>query len=375
LQLTRGASGLEVRERRPEAQRPPTPPAIAEVVARAAPPAVRAPIELACGRPDQHHQRAGVDQFDVLDDSPVETEQLLPYASSAHAATALSHRFLTLRSRNRKSTAACAPSCPEVGRSQRPDLIAPKRGRRRLSSSANPATSSANLSRAATATTALLDQTTAAALPRDRVHLTHGTCRGAHFLHQAELRHSKWSVLVSLAGITGDGDDLRAAHQVVSHFATRDIWLMLLVRKELEAIKSVEHLAAVIERKRTDEYLKLRVGTLARAVIDELAPRRHGVKVETGPEAFRRAVTRMQDQALNGVLDRAVADRARDPDGGTTKSALIDRARETLKALERNADERRSAPDRDPFMRDVYSLVIDVGAAFVISWTKILRMT
>ena len=40
------------------------------------------------------------------------------------------------------------PSCPEVGRSQRPDLIAPKRGRRRLSSSANPATSSENVSRA-----------------------------------------------------------------------------------------------------------------------------------------------------------------------------------------------------------------------------------
>jgi hypothetical protein len=28
---------------------------------------------------------------------------------------------------------------------------------------------------------ALLDQTTTAALPRDRVHLTHGTCRGALF--------------------------------------------------------------------------------------------------------------------------------------------------------------------------------------------------
>ena len=73
------------------------------------------------------------------------------------------------------------PSCPEVGRSQRPDLIAPKRGRRRLSSSANPATSSRNASRAAPDPAALLDQTTTAALPRDRDHLTHGTCRGATF--------------------------------------------------------------------------------------------------------------------------------------------------------------------------------------------------
>ena len=71
------------------------------------------------------------------------------------------------------------PSCPEVGRSQRPNLIAAERGRRRLSSSANPATSSTNSSRANTSPQALLDQTKTAALPRDRVHLTHGTCRGA----------------------------------------------------------------------------------------------------------------------------------------------------------------------------------------------------
>ena len=38
--------------------------------------------------------------------------------------------------------------CPEVGRSQRPDLIAKQRGGRRLSSSANPAASSRNLPRA-----------------------------------------------------------------------------------------------------------------------------------------------------------------------------------------------------------------------------------
>jgi hypothetical protein len=51
-------------------------------------------------------------------------------------------------------------------------------GRRRLSSSTNPPRPTKRLARNAPRR-ALLDQTTTAALPRDRVHLTHGTCRGA----------------------------------------------------------------------------------------------------------------------------------------------------------------------------------------------------
>jgi hypothetical protein len=90
---------------------------------------MRATIKLPRDRTNRHHQRPGVGELDVFNDSPLKTEELLPYSSSAHAATALSSRFLTVRSRNRKSTTACAPLCPEVERSQRPDLIAPKRGR------------------------------------------------------------------------------------------------------------------------------------------------------------------------------------------------------------------------------------------------------
>ena len=36
-----------------------------------------------------------------------------------------------------------------------------------------------------------------------------------HFLNQARIRHSDWSILVSLAGITGDGDDVVAANSAV----------------------------------------------------------------------------------------------------------------------------------------------------------------
>jgi hypothetical protein len=65
LQVTRGRFGLEVRERRAEVQRSPSPAAFAPVIARAAPPAVRAAIPLARPWMDRHHQRSGVGELDV----------------------------------------------------------------------------------------------------------------------------------------------------------------------------------------------------------------------------------------------------------------------------------------------------------------------
>jgi hypothetical protein len=71
------------------------------------------------------------------------------------------------------------PSCPEVGRSQRPDLTAKQRGAAAAVKQRKPGHEQHKPLAATPAPQALLDQTTTAALPRDRVHLTHGTCRGA----------------------------------------------------------------------------------------------------------------------------------------------------------------------------------------------------
>ena len=121
---------------------------------------------------------AGHEERDVLHDSSLEPKELLPYASSAHAATALSHRFLTLRSRKPQEHGGVRLICPEVGRSQRPDLPSPKRGRRRLSRSTNRSEQPKRPAHSA-ATRQLLDQTTTAALPNNTCHLTHRTCREA----------------------------------------------------------------------------------------------------------------------------------------------------------------------------------------------------
>ena len=132
--------GLQVAERRAEIQRPPPASALAEVIARAAPPAVRAAIPLAPDQADRDHDRVVLVELDGLDDRLLQPQQPRPrtdaYASLAHAADRSFPRFLTVRSRNRRSAAACAPSCPEVGRSRAPTSLPQSAGGRRLSSSA-----------------------------------------------------------------------------------------------------------------------------------------------------------------------------------------------------------------------------------------------
>ena len=173
--------GLEVRERRAHVERPPTPATVAEVIARAAPPAVRATIELAGDRADRYHQRPAVAQLDVLNDSSLKTEQLVPYASSEHAVTALCCGSATVRSRNRKSATACVSPARRSGAPSAPTSPAHSAAGGGCQAAPAPAASSTNVSRPPTATAALLDQTTTTALPSDHVHLTHGTCRGAAF--------------------------------------------------------------------------------------------------------------------------------------------------------------------------------------------------
>ena len=104
-------------------------------------------------------------KVDLLDHRSPQSEQPLPYPEWAHVVTVPLVSVPAVRSQNRRSTTACAPPARRSGAPQRPDLTATKRGRRRLSSSANPATSSENVSRPTTRRPALLDQTTTAALP------------------------------------------------------------------------------------------------------------------------------------------------------------------------------------------------------------------
>ena len=180
---------LQIAERRAEIQRPPPATALAEVIARAAPAAVRAAIPLAVPRPDRDHDRA-VLLVDCLDDRLLQPQHPRPRTDAYASACARRHRFLstflTVRSRNGRSDAACALLPGGRAHPCAPTSLPNSAARRRLSSSANPGTSSQNASRTAPAHRALLDQTTTAALPSDRVHSTHGRVQEVS-LHEPRL--------------------------------------------------------------------------------------------------------------------------------------------------------------------------------------------
>ena len=99
----------------------------------------------------------------------------------AHVATVPFTWFLNLRSRNRRSAAACAPPRPQVGRSRAPTSMPNSAARRRLSSSANTPQSSEHVSRTSARDRALLDRRRRPRYPTTASHLTHGTCRSALF--------------------------------------------------------------------------------------------------------------------------------------------------------------------------------------------------
>jgi hypothetical protein len=110
---------VQVDKRGAEVQRPPALVTISPVIAGATSPAVRAAAALAGLRAHPHDQRLLLDEG-ARDDRSAQPEQLPPYPCGAHVAVAPFAGFLTVRSQNPKSAAACAPSTTAPG-AQRPE--------------------------------------------------------------------------------------------------------------------------------------------------------------------------------------------------------------------------------------------------------------
>lgn len=78
--------GLEVRPGEPEVGCPPAPPSVAPVVAGRAPPTDPAAVPVSPSQPDRDDERAGrLLEPSILDDRPLDTEQVGPYPHPAHA--------------------------------------------------------------------------------------------------------------------------------------------------------------------------------------------------------------------------------------------------------------------------------------------------
>jgi hypothetical protein len=179
-----------------------------------------------------------------------------------------------------------------------------------------------------------------------------------HFISQAGLRHLRWSIIVSLAGLTGDDLDARAAHRAVERGAEQNTWVMLFAKSELASMRSAEHLAAVVEAKRRKMLLKLRAVTLGERELRDLDPRPTGVSVIRGFAGFEQAMRRLREDALTLILDEALEGR------DVADDARVQDASRALRALDDEVEDHREHPDEDPFWREVHARVVSVGAAF-----------
>jgi hypothetical protein len=175
-----------------------------------------------------------------------------------------------------------------------------------------------------------------------------------HFATQAKLRDLRWSIIVSLAGLTGDVEDLRAAQQVVRDNAASRCGILLIVEHELRAIRSAAHLVNVVERKRQKMVLRLRAETFSASQIRALDPD-HGIR-RGGIQA---AVRALRKDAVKVLFERALEL----PIVGA--NARLERARTELAKLKEAVQEHKDSPEHDPMWREVHDQVVEVGAAFI----------
>jgi hypothetical protein len=175
-----------------------------------------------------------------------------------------------------------------------------------------------------------------------------------HFATQAKLRDLRWSIVISLAGLTGDEEDLRAAQQVIRDNATSGCGILLIVEHELRAIRSAAHLVNIVERKRQKMVSRMRAETFSASEVRALDPDR-GIR-RGGIQA---AVRGLRNGAVRELFARAVELPRVDADTG------LKRARTELETLKKAVQEHKDSPEHDPMWREVHDQIVEVGAAFI----------
>lgn len=182
-----------------------------------------------------------------------------------------------------------------------------------------------------------------------------------HFARQAERRQLPWSILVSLAGISGTPEDIRAAHTEVRDYILKGHGVLLVVEEELRALRSVEHLSIILERKRQKMVARLRADILSPEEIAQLDPNppTTGLRLLRGADAIRDAIREGRRVACNVIIQTALELPV------IHLEAAIERAKQALEALHAEIAGHKENPDEDPMWRRVHDCVVDVGAAFV----------
>jgi hypothetical protein len=179
------------------------------------------------------------------------------------------------------------------------------------------------------------------------------------FASQLRRRHLPMGVLVCLAGITGNPESVTAAHREIERCAGEGQQILILVDAELRGVRSAAHLAALLECKRTRMVSGFHPYVADSNALRELDPNPPGgVQVLHGVEAFRKAVRRMQRDALDEILHRATED-AEIPFHDAV--SLVGRR---MGDLADEVERHTACREHDPLWRVAREHVIAVGAAF-----------
>ena len=179
-----------------------------------------------------------------------------------------------------------------------------------------------------------------------------------HFVTQARDRNLPWSIIVSLKGITGDAEELRAAHLKIRDAIRDGHGVLVITEDELGAIRSPEHFVNFLEQKRSRTLGKLRAVTLTADELREIDPNR-GIRVLRGFEGIENAVRRARDQAAEEIVARAqTLDEL-------PLAAAAERCDSALRELDAAVADKRENPDEDPFWQTVRQPLVDFAAAAV----------
>lgn len=83
-----------------------------------------------------------------------------------------------------------------------------------------------------------------------------GAAEVAYFCHKLDVRSQKHGILIAAEGITGDSEDLSAAHQVIADFLARNISTVVIKLDELININSARRMVELFEDKITELTLR-----------------------------------------------------------------------------------------------------------------------
>lgn len=184
------------------------------------------------------------------------------------------------------------------------------------------------------------------------------------FVRQLERRRLEHGILVTLAGITGTNENVRAAHSRLAKAAEQGHRVLVLTEDELRAVRSAKHLAAVLEHKRRALVGAFRVATLAKQELLDLDP--DSTRIGFGFRGLEH-VMRDAGRAVLREMFRA-AERMEVPDDTT---AAISQAKEQLQRLQAVIDQQKEEPSQDPMWRNVRAELVLTGAVLLdlLSWS------